>query len=202
MNRAVQQLREAIERLLHVGQAEGIEPDGPLGAWLEAQAQALSSFAEVLAGETDRFAEVLAGVRAANEGELAQVRELKLAVEVINAQARNVHLVSIVQQEESLQRMMKEMLPRFADSLKSALVIRESRWNRDQARKRFGLAGLVFLGVFVAGCGLATWYQADEVAAYDRCTASEFTARDGHIYCLLDQAAAGGSDTSAAGTGR
>ena len=69
MNAAVAQLRAAVERLMREGRAEGIEPEGPLGRWLEAQVQALDGFAAILDGQADRFEEVVAKVEAATTAE-------------------------------------------------------------------------------------------------------------------------------------
>lgn len=196
MNAAVEQLRVAVEGLMREGRAEGIEPDGPLGRWLEAQVQALGGFAAVLDGQADRFEEVVGKVQAANDAELAKLSvTLELARETVKQgdiavkQARNAQLAATVQQEDAVQRMIHETLPMFADRLKGALVIRESRWNRDKARRRHALAGLVFVGVFSAGYALCAWSDQDRLAAFDRCVAAPLQA-NGHTYCALDVAMA------------
>ena len=51
MNAAVTRLRTAAEGLIAVGRAEGIEPQGPLGQWLNAQAEALRALAEILGAQ-------------------------------------------------------------------------------------------------------------------------------------------------------
>ena len=73
MNPAVEQLRAAVERLVHEGRAEGIEPDGPLGVWLEAPSEALEGLAAVLDGQEERFEALLTNIRAANQTELAKL---------------------------------------------------------------------------------------------------------------------------------
>jgi hypothetical protein len=203
-NLAVQQLKAAISRLLQEGRAEGIEPDGPLGFWLEAQAEALSGFAAVLEGQASRFEEVLGQVEAANRSELEKVeaanrselKKLEVALELAGEavkqgelsvrHARNAQLAAVVQQENAVQRMIEETLPMFAERLKGALVIREARWNRAKARRGFALAGSVFLAVFCAGYGLSWWSSGAQLDAYDRCINAPFASTDGHIYCRLD----------------
>ncbi len=125
--------------------------------------------------------------RERSELEFAIARKLKELVEALGAQTRNVHLLSVVEQENMVQRMMQETLPLFAKSLKGALVIRESAWNRAQQRRRYGLAGAIFLAVFVAGYALSAWSRADTVAAMDRCMRS-MVQGNGHTWCIVDLA--------------
>ncbi len=192
VNPAVEQMRGAVERLLRVGRAEGIEPGGPLGMWLEAQAEALQGFAAILDGQEARFEQALATVEAANRSELdklsaavALAREAAQQGELALLQARNAKIVMVVERENLVQRMIKETLPEFVKALKGALVIRETRWNRRKESVRFGLAGLLFVAVFGAGYGLSFWRDQNDVAAFDRCLASQIVAA-GHVYCSLD----------------
>ena len=60
MSSAVEQINGAVDRLKRSARAEGIEVDGPLGQWLEAQADALLGLADVLQGQDDRVGELLA----------------------------------------------------------------------------------------------------------------------------------------------
>jgi hypothetical protein len=121
------------------------------------------------------------------ERELGAARKLKESVKALSAQTRNVHLLSIVEQETLVQRMMQETLPLFAKSLKGALVIRESAWNRAQQSKRYGLAGSIFLFVFIAGYALSAWSRHDTVSAMDSCVRTMVQA-NGHTYCVVDLA--------------
>jgi hypothetical protein len=123
------------------------------------------------------------------EVEFATARKLKESIEALSAQTRNVHLLSVVEQENMAQRMIQETLPLFASSLKGALVIRESAWNQGQQRRRYGAAGVLFLAVFAAGYALSAWSRQDAVAAMDRCMRAMVQA-NGHTYCLVDLAMA------------
>jgi hypothetical protein len=161
----------------------------PEGRFIAALLGAMQTFSRLVVAAQAGLEATAAHARSSAETELAQVRELKRAVEAVNVQARNVQLLSIVEREHAVQRMIDETLPMFADRLKGALVIRESRWNRDKARRRYGLAGLVFIGVFAAGYGLCAWSQQDRLAAFDRCVAAPLQA-NGHTYCALDVAMA------------
>lgn len=172
----------------------------PEGRFIAALLGAMQTFSRLVVAAQAGLAATAQEARSLAATELAQARELKRAVEGINVQARNVQLLSIVERENAVQRMIHETLPTFADRLKGALVIRESRWNRDKARRRYALAGLVFLGVFGAGYALCAWSQQDRLAAFDRCVAAPLEA-NGHLYCALDAAMAPAavSTTGAAG---
>jgi len=205
MNSSVRQLREAVQRLLHEGRAEGIEPGGPLGVWLEAQAEALDGLAAILEGQEERFEALLTDIRAASETELAKLATALAAAQVAVRQgdqaikqARNAQITATVQQEAVTQRMIDETLPMFAERLKKALIIREIRWNRERAWKRYALAGLTVLGIFGSGYALASWTGDGRLAAFERCLAQPILS-GGHIYCALDWAAAGGSQPAAEG---
>ena len=157
----------------------------PEGRFISALLGAMQTFSRLVVSAQAGLAATAQEARSLAATELAQARELKGAVEAINVQARNVQLLSIVERENAVRRMIDETLPAFAERLKGALVIREFRWNRDKARRRYALAGLVFLGVFAAGYALCAWSQQDRLAAFDRCVATPLEA-NGHLYCALD----------------
>jgi hypothetical protein len=194
MNQAVEQLRSAVERLRREGRAEGIEPGGPLGAWLDAQAETLQGLGAILDGQEARFDQALAKIEAANKSELEKLtaavdlaREAAQQGKLAVMQARNAQVLLVVERENLVQRMIKETLPMFVERLKEALVIRETQWNRRKESVRFALAGLMFVAVFVGGYGVSFWRDLDYLSGYDRCLATAFPA-DGHFYCLLDVA--------------
>ena len=198
----VEQLRAAAERLLREGRDEGIEPDGPLGSWLKAQAEALDAFAGVLDGHEHRFQEQLDGVKAASQMELAKLATaLQAADKAVERgdqairQARTAAIAATVQQEAVTQRMIEETLPKFADALKGALVIRETRWNRERAWRRHAVLAAAVLAVFAGGYGLCSWSDQDRLAAFDGCLAQPIVSA-GRVYCLL------GADPTAAAAAR
>jgi hypothetical protein len=161
----------------------------PEGRFIVAMLGAMQTLSRLVVTAQASLAATASEARARAETELAAAREFKRSVEAINTQSRNVHLLSMVERENMLQRMMKETLPLFADKLEGALVIRETAWNRDQRRRRYGLAGAVFLAVFIAGYALSAWSRHDQVAAMDRCMTNLVQA-NGHIFCAVDLALA------------
>ena len=189
VNPAVEHLRAAADRLIADGRSEGIEPDGPLGRWLEGQAQALTGLAGLLDDQTIRFEELIGGIRTAADAELQKAAAAtELANQAIKAgeltlrQARTAQIALEVERESLVLRMIKETLPLFADRLKQALVIREQRWNDDIRRRRYVAAGAVALAVFLGGYALRAWSEADRLAAFDRCLAHAQLVQ-GHYWC-------------------
>jgi hypothetical protein len=189
VNPAVEQLRAAVDRLVADGRSEGIEPDGPLGRWLEGQAQALAGLAGLLDGQTLRFEELIGGIKMAADTELRKASAATdLATHAIKAgeltlrQARTAQIALEVERERLVLRMIKETLPLFADRLKQALVIREQRWNSDLRRRRCAAAGAVALAVFPGGYALRAWSESDRLAAFDRCL-SHAQLVQGHYRC-------------------
>ena len=189
MRTAVEGLRAAAERLLAEGRREGIEPDGPLGLWLVAQAQALNGLADVLDGQADRFDEIVGRIEQGAAREMEKIAALAALAdktlqkgELALRQARNAQINLEVAQEQAVQRMIKETLPMFARNLKEALVIREQRWNRDTAWRRYAAAAAVALAILVSGYALRTWGDRDQSPTLDWCLAHPMQG-SGHIYC-------------------
>ena len=189
MNAAVTGLRTAAEGLIAVGRAEGIEPQGPLGQWLNAQAEALGALAEILGAQELRFEELMRNVNAAASAELEKLvaaaalgNDVVRAGEVALRQARTAQISLQVEKENLTAMMVKETLPLFVERLKEALIIRERRWNDDVKRRRLATAGLVTLGLVFGGYAAHVWQAWTATGAYDWCWAHPLPA-SGRVYC-------------------
>ena len=189
MNAAVTRLRTAAEGLIAVGRAEGIEPQGPLGQWLDAQAEALRALAEILGAQELRFEELMRNVNAAASAELEKLvaaaalgNDVVRAGEVALRQARTAQISLQVEKENLTAMMVKETLPLFVERLKEALIIRERRWNDDVKRRRLATAGLVTLGLVFGGYAAHVWQAWTATGAYDWCWAHPLPA-SGRVYC-------------------
>ena len=189
MNAAVTGLRTAAEGLIAVGRAEGIEPQGPLGQWLDAQAEALRALAEILGAQELRFEELMRNVNAAASAELEKLvvaaalgNDVVRAGEVALRQARTAQISLQVEKENLTAMMVKETLPLFVERLKEALIIRERRWNDDVKRRRLATAGLVTLGLVFGGYAAHVWQAWTATGAYDWCWAHPLPA-SGRVYC-------------------
>jgi len=189
VNAAVTGLRTAAEGLIAVGRAEGIEPQGPLGQWLDAQAEALRALAEILGAQELRFEELMRNVNAAASAELEKLvaaaalgNDVVRAGEVALRQARTAQISLQVEKENLTAMMVKETLPLFVERLKEALIIRERRWNDDVKRRRLATAGLVTLGLVFGGYAAHVWQAWTATGAYDWCWAHPLPA-SGRVYC-------------------
>ena len=148
VNDVVAQLKASVERLMAEGRAEGIEPGGPLGRWLEAQAQSLSTLAEILGGQSEKIDDTLSRIAAAAGEETERLRTAITAAKETTTQAdralqlaRNLQLGAITEQENVTIRMIDQTLPLFVERLQKVLVIREQRWNTDLKRRRYARRG-------------------------------------------------------------
>jgi len=189
VNAAVTRLRTAAEGLIAVGRAEGIEPQGPLGQWLNAQAEALRALAEILGAQELRFEELMRNVNAAASAELEKLvaaaalgNDVVRAGEVALRQARTAQISLQVEKENLTAMMVKETLPLFVERLKEALIIRERRWNDDVKRRRLATAGLMTLGLVFGGYAAHVWQAWTATGAYDWCWAHPLPA-SGRVYC-------------------
>jgi hypothetical protein len=189
VNAAVTRLRTAAEGLIAAGHAEGIEPQGPLGQWLDAQAEALRALAEILGGQELRFEELMQDVRAAASVELeklgaatALANNVVRGGEVALRQARTAQISLQVEKENLTAMMVKETLPLFVERLKEALIIRERRWNDDVKRRRLATVGLVVVGLVFGGYAVHVWQAWDATSAFDWCWAHALPS-SGRVYC-------------------
>ena len=191
MNAAVTGLRTAAEGLIAVGRAEGIEPQGPLGQWLNAQAEALRALAEILGAQELRFEELMRNVNAAASAELEKLvvaaalgNDVVRAGEVALRQARTAQISLQVEKENLTAMMVKETLPLFVERLKEALIIRERRWNDDVKRRRLATTGAAVLGLVFGGYGIHVWQSWEATTTQEWCLWNQLQS-NGHIFCDL-----------------
>ncbi len=189
MSAAIEQLQGAAERLRQAGRDEGIEADGPLGQWLEAQVQALLGLAGVLQGQDDRVGELLGRIENTAGLELRNLRE---AIEGANhvvrqgefalRQARQMQAGVVVERQHLVQKMVDETLPMFAEKLNGALVIREQGWNAKARDRRYAIAAAISAALILIGYSLSWWQDSGQVAAFNRCITHPVQFED-QLYC-------------------
>ncbi|GLR66610.1 hypothetical protein GCM10010909_12900 [Acidocella aquatica] len=207
MSSAIEQLRGAVDRLRQAGRAEGIEVDGPLGQWLEAQTQALLGLGDILQGQDGRVDLVLGRIESSAGLELRNLHE---AIEGANhvvrqgdfalRQARQMQAGLVVEREHMVQKMVDETLPMFADKLNGALVIREEAWNAKARDRRYAIAAAISVALMLVGYCLSWWQDSGQVAAFNRCLTHPVQF-EGQLYCpaaglLTAATVAGGSGGS------
>jgi hypothetical protein len=189
MNSAVEQIHAAVDRLHEAGRAEGIEADGPLGQWLEAQADALLGLADVLQGQDGRVGDLLGRIettaalefrnlRDAIDGANHVVRQGEFALR----QARQMQMGVVVEREHLVQKMVDETLPMFAEKLNGALVIREEEWNAKVRDRRYAIAAGISVALILFGCCLSWWQDSVQVTAFNRCLTHPVQF-EGQLYC-------------------
>ena len=120
--------------------------------------------------------------RDAAASELASAREIRRSAEIALSQARSVQLVTEVERENFVGRMIKEVFPAFLEKLAGALVLREKRWNAGVERRRFGVAGLVAVAVFLTGYATGVWRSWAPDQAMDACAWRHMEV-NGRVYC-------------------
>lgn len=189
MSAAVEQIHAAVDRLRQAGRAEGIEGDGPLGQWLEAQADALLGLANVLQGQDERVGDLLIRIEAAAATELRNLQEgIEGANHVVRQgefalrQARQMQAGVIVEREHLVQQMVDETLPLFAEKLNETMVIREKGWNAKARDRRYAIAGAISAAFILVGYGLCWWQDSGRVEAVNRCMAQPVQF-GGQLYC-------------------
>ena len=189
-------LRESVARLVEGARRDGIEPDGPLGRWLAAQAGALESLAFVLQSQTDRTEALLSGIDAAAKAELAKaaaaLEQGKKAIaqgEVVLAQARAAQYHLHLSEQTLVSRLVNDTLPLFAQQMKEALVIRERRWNRDKGRQRMATAVAAALGLVMFGFVIRTVLDWDRLALAESCAAHPISEGQ-RVVCEIGASAA------------
>jgi hypothetical protein len=170
-----------LQETLHI---EGIDPNGPLGVWSRALRSALNGLAVLVEVQADRIEDKAEGVERAM---LAEVARVKAAVEEARALTNRLKLEIEDNQERRKEEnlaLAKELGEGIKDTLKTALLIRERRWNRRQNWSTAMLAASVLVGCFIAGAG---WngYQRPVGAVQevmDRCVARKVLDEVTHQY--------------------
>jgi hypothetical protein len=181
------EFRRQVQIVEEASREVGLRWDEPEGRFVASLLGMMQRLARLSAATKASFEATVKQADATIMAELEAVRELRRSVEAIKGQTQAVQVMATVEREHAIQRMIEGTLPLFAERLQRVLVVREARWNADQARKRYATAGLVFLGVFLGGYGLATWAQHDRVALAEHCLTTAVRA-EGGTYCVLAEA--------------
>ena len=167
----------------------GVRADDLEGRFVSALMVAIRSVGEVSRAAQSDFRHLFQEARHTADAEYAQARELAKAARAVLGQARSALIFQSADQETVVARMIETTLPLFAKNLRDVMVIREQRWNRDQARRRYALAGVVCLGVFLAGYGLHAWSSRKEAVFAEACLEHQVSWQ-GHLLCDLTALAA------------
>ena len=187
------ELKQVVADVEAAGREWGVRPDSREGRFVSALLGTVGWLGRL--GEASRASleAVARENREAAETELAQARELTRVANTSLAQARSLQVFQQSERDSLVARMIQETLPLFAKNLRDVMVIREQRWNRDQSRRRYALAGAVALAVFLAGYGLRAGADWGDAGFVDRCLAHSVPSQ-GHVFCDMTALAAGAAD--------
>ncbi len=169
----VKGLRTCREQLQEAVRIEGIDPNGPLGVWSRALASALDGLAVLVEAQAERVEDK---AEAVEQAMLAEVARVKAAVDEARALTSRLK-VEIEDNKERRKEenlaLAKELGEGIKDTLKTALLIRERRWNRRQNWSAALVAASVLVGCFVAGAGWSDYSRPGGAVhdVIDRCVA-------------------------------
>jgi hypothetical protein len=160
--------------------------DEPEGRFISALLGAVEIVGKLTASVQGAFEQTSREGHAAAEADLRRAKELHGAAQLALTQIRNIELAAKAEHEAVAVQMIDRTLPLFIKRLENVLVIREQRWNKDVARRRYVTAGAVVLAIFLSGFGLARWEDYGRLARIDNCLDHPIQA-SGHYYCRIDQ---------------
>jgi hypothetical protein len=204
MSDSIENLRLMANLLRTAARRECIEPDGPLGAWVDAQYHALMANADVAEHQRWLVTELLARLKLVAEEELARQRvvthetrialeEARGAIESMQNQARGAIERLEFEKEKVTTQLIDRIVPDMIRGTRDALVIREHRHNRNVEWARAFGAGALMLGLVLFGYGWGTWSDWGMTSrienigrAIERCDlTSKWTDDSGHRLCEM-----------------
>jgi hypothetical protein len=204
MSDSIENLRLMANLLRTAARRECIEPDGPLGAWVDAQYHALMANADVAEHQKWLVTELLARLKLVAEEELARQRvvthetrialeEARGAIESMQNQARGAIERLEFEKEKVTTQLIDRIVPDMIRGTRDALVIREHRHNRNVEWARAFGAGALMLGLVLFGYGWGTWSDWGMTSrienigrAIERCDlTSKWTDDSGHRLCEM-----------------
>ena len=165
-----ERLREATQMLRLAARREGIEPDGPLGAWVEAQDAILTALADNADRQEHLVTHVLNDFKQAAEAELSKQRVITYRTELALQSARDARDSVEVEKARVASDMIKDVSPRIVDGIREAVVIRERRYNRSIELRRAATVGLVMMGLVIGGY---TWRFSQDWTAVEQLSQTE-----------------------------
>ena len=124
--------------------------DEPEGRFISALMGAIEVVGKLSASAQAAFVQTSRDGRAAAEADLLRAKEIHEAAQLALTQIRNIELAAKAEHEAVAVQMIDRTLPLFIERLEKVLVIREQRWNKDVARRRYATAGAVVLAIFLA----------------------------------------------------
>jgi len=181
MSKAADALRAAALETREAAWKDGIDPDGPLGAWVRSQERSLTAQALMLDEQEAR-------VKTVKETVDGQVEVLKTTLQV--AQEHNKRAEIMVRQSESdreklVNHTVDQLTEQVSAKLSGALVLRQRRYDRTHRWGSAALVAGVALGLFLGGYSLHAYQWRFETGGVQRCLQSAVRSADGTLFCQV-----------------
>ncbi len=177
MNGAVDHLRSCIIGMRTAAKAEQIDPEGPLGVWVQAQEAMLLSMAHFAELQTDRLVETVREIDLAMTAAVtlveAEVQRVRATNETARVETMRLRSQGDVLKEERLKAgddMAIRMSDKIQEHLKDTVLVREKRWNLRQNLRLVAMFAGVLFAVFLGGQWMV--FQGDARTILERCKAS------------------------------
>ncbi len=177
MNGAVDHLRSCIIAMRTAAKAEQIDPEGPLGVWVQAQEAMLLSMAHFAELQTDRIVETVREVDRAMTAAVtlveAEVQRVRATNETARVETMRLRSQGDVLKEERLKAgddLAIRMSDKIQEHLKDTVLVREKRWNLRQNLRLVAMFAGVLFAVFLGGQWVA--FHGDARTILERCKAS------------------------------
>jgi hypothetical protein len=146
-----QRLRMAIENLTIAARRECIEPEGPLGIWVESQQTAFRAMADLAEHQEKLVRDVAVEMKALAEGELAKLRVMLEMTRIALASARGAVKDLETEKVRVVSEMVQIVAPEVVKGIKDAVVIRQVRYNQGVQWRRAAYVGGTILMLVVGG---------------------------------------------------
>jgi hypothetical protein len=172
----------ALRRVHDAARDWGIRPDLMEGKFVSALMAAVEWSGRISQSAQVEFRTLHKKQRDLAELELARAREITKAANAALGQARSALINLQVERENVTLRMIHETMPMFATELRKALIYRVKDENDGLRLRRFFVAALFALCVFVSGFGLRAWNDSAAVGALGHCLAHPVQSQ-GRMYC-------------------
>ena len=123
-------LRAAAAEMENAAWREGIDPTGPLGAFVTSMSSAISLLADICERQAGAVVGTVHDARTMADSELKKLQVANKAVVALQAQAQNALAVSEVQVEKVVGKFVASVAPEIVRQISGAVVLRERRYNQ------------------------------------------------------------------------
>ena len=180
--RSPEEFSAVLEKVQDAAREWGIRWDFLEGRFVSALLGAVGWSGRVTQSAHAELREIFKKQRDLAELELARAREITKAANAALGQARSALINLQVERENVTLRMIHETMPMFATELRKALIYRVKDESDGLRMRRFFVAAVFTLCVFVGGFGLRAWNDSAAVGALGHCLAHPLQAQ-GRLYC-------------------